>query len=133
MMRKLAAEFIGTFVLIFCGFGSAVMAGPKIGYLGVALAFGLSLLVMVYVIGPVSGCHINPAVTVGAWLSRKIQVQEAAGYIGAQILGAIVGASLVFVIAQGAPGGFAAIAMPANGYGAHSPAENMAACTIRGG
>jgi aquaporin Z len=80
-MKRYLAEAVGTFVLVFGGCGSAVLAGDKIGFLGVSFAFGLSLLAMVYAIGPISGCHINPAVTVGLLLSKKIQARDAAGYI----------------------------------------------------
>jgi aquaporin Z len=123
MKRKYLAEFIGTFVLVFGGVGSAVLAGDKIGFLGVSIAFGLTLLTMAYAIGSISGCHINPAVTVGLLVSRKIDVQDAAGYIVAQVLGAIVAAALLLLIAQGAAAGYdpAVAGFGANGYGDHSP------------
>jgi aquaporin Z len=123
-MKKYLAEAIGTFVLVVGGVGSAVLAGQKIGYVGVALAFGLSLLAMVYTIGPISGCHINPAVTVGAVLAKKIKLTDAIGYVLFQVVGAIVGAVVVFIIANGAPGGYspAASGLGANGFGEHSPA-----------
>lgn len=122
-MKKYSAEFIGTFVLVFAGVGSAVLAGDKIGYLGVGLAFGLALLAMAYAIGPISGCHINPAVTLGLILSKKLPARDAGGYIVGQVLGAIVAAGLVMVIAQGKAGGYdtATAGFAANGYGAHSP------------
>jgi len=118
------AEMIGTFVLVVGGVGSAVLAGGKIGYVGVSLAFGLSLLAMAYTIGPISGCHINPAVTVGALLAKKISAPNAALYIVFQIIGAIIGAAVVLTIAKGAPLGYsaAALGLGANGYGEHSPA-----------
>ena len=103
-MNRYIAELLGTFVLVFASCGSAVLAGDKIGFLGVSLAFGLSLLAMVYAIGPISGCHINPAVTVGLLLSKKIDPTLAGGYIVAQIVGAILAAAILLVIAQGAPG-----------------------------
>src|SRR5437764_6929712 len=122
-LRKYAAEGVGTFVLVFGGVGSAVLAGPTIGNLGVALAFGLALLAMVYTIGPISGCHINPAVTLGVLLARKIGARDAVGYVVAQVVGAIVAASVLLIIANGLPGGYSptAAGFGANGYDAHSP------------
>src|SRR5437870_9262185 len=105
-MKRYLAEAVGTFVLVFGGCGSAVLAGDKIGFLGISLAFGLSLLAMVYAIGPISGCHINPAVTVGILISKKMDPKYAVGYIVAQILGAIVAAGLLLLIVKGAPGGY---------------------------
>ncbi len=123
-MKRYVAEMIGTFVLVFGGVGSAVLAGDKIGYTGVALAFGLALLAMVYTIGPISGCHINPAVTLGVLLAKKIGGREAAGYVVAQVVGAIIAAGVILLIASGAPAGYSAAAsgLGANGYGLHSPA-----------
>ena len=122
-MRRYSAELVGTFVLVFGGVGSAVLAGDKIGALGVALAFGLSLLAMVYAIGPISGCHINPAVTVGALVARKLDGRHAVGYIVAQVVGALLAAGLLLVVANGVAGGYdtAAAGFGANGYGDHSP------------
>src|SRR5262249_37286370 len=100
-MKRYIAEFIGTFVLVFGGCGSAVLAGDRIGFAGIALAFGLSLLAMVYAIGPISGCHINPAVTLGVLLSGKMERRFAAGYVVAQILGAILGAAVLLGIGRG--------------------------------
>lgn len=122
-MNKYLAELIGTFVLVFASCGSAVLAGDKIGYLGVSLAFGLSLLAMVYAIGPISGCHINPAVTIGLLVSKKIKGRYAAGYILAQIVGAILASAVLLLIVKGAPGGYdpAVAGFAANGYEAHSP------------
>ncbi|TMA98392.1 MAG: aquaporin Z [Deltaproteobacteria bacterium] len=122
-MNRYIAEFLGTFVLVFASCGSAVLAGDKIGFLGVSLAFGLSLLAMVYAIGPISGCHINPAVTVGILMSKKMDAKYAGGYIVAQVLGAIVAAGLLLLIAKGAPGGYdpSVAGFAANGYGDHSP------------
>ncbi len=122
-MNRYLAELVGTFVLVVGGCGSAVLAGDKIGFLGVALAFGLSLLAMVYAIGPISGCHINPAVTVGLLLSKKFEPRYAAGYVIAQIVGAILGGAVIWLIASGAPGGYdpAVKGLAANGYDAHSP------------
>ncbi len=122
-MKKYTAEFIGTFVLVFAGVGSAVLAYDKINNLGVGLAFGLALLAMAYTIGPISGCHINPAVTLGLIMSKKLPARDAGGYMVGQVLGAIVAAGLVLVIAQGKAGGYdaATAGFAANGYGAHSP------------
>lgn len=122
-MSRYLAEFVGTFVLVFGGCGAAVLAGDKIGYAGIALAFGLSLLAMVYTIGHVSGCHINPAVTLGLLVSNKMDRRYAVGYWIAQIAGAIVASACLLVIAKGAPNGYdpAVLGFAANGYGAHSP------------
>src|SRR5215472_8361675 len=122
-MKRYTAEFFGTFVLVFGGCGSAVLAGDKIGFLGVSFAFGLSLLAMVYAIGPISGCHINPAVTVGLLLSKKCAARDAVGYIVAQVVGAIVAAGVLLLIAKGLPTGYdpAVGGLAANGYGEHSP------------
>ncbi len=122
--HKLAAEALGTFVLVLGGIGTAVLAGDEVGFLGVSLAFGLSLLVMAYAIGPISGCHINPAVTLGLLIRKQLPLAEAAGYWVAQLVGAIVGAGLVLVVAKGGTDGYDASTsgLGANGYGAHSPA-----------
>jgi aquaporin Z len=100
-----------------------VLAGSKIGFLGVSLAFGLSLLAMAYAIGPISGCHINPAVTVGLLLSKKMDAKYAVGYFISQIIGAIVAAGILLLIAKGLPAGYdpAVGGFAANGYGEHSP------------
>src|SRR6267378_8072433 len=122
-MNRYLAELIGTFVLVFASCGSAVLAGDKIGFLGVSLAFGLTLLAMAYTIGPISGCHINPAVTVGLLLSKKLESRYSLGYIVAQIVGGIVGAGVLLMIAKGVPAGYdpAVAGFAANGYGEHSP------------
>ena len=122
-MKKYIAEMIGTFVLVFGGCGSAVLAGDKIGFLGVSIAFGLTLLAMAYAIGPISGCHINPAVTVGLLVSKKMDSRDVAGYILAQIIGGILAAALLLAIAKGVAGGYdpALTGFAANGYGDHSP------------
>ena len=124
-MSRYFAEFVGTFVLVFGGCGAAVLAGDKIGFAGVALAFGLSLLAMVYTIGHVSGCHINPAVTLGLLVSNKMERRYAVGYWIAQIAGAIVASACLLIIAKGAPNGYdpAVLGFAANGYGAHSPGQ----------
>src|SRR3954447_13493417 len=122
--RRAAAEFVGTFVLVFGGVGSAVIAGEAIGNLGVAFAFGLSLLAMAYAIAPTSGCHINPAVTAGLLLSKRMKLDEAIRYWIAQVLGAIAAALVLVIVVKAHPGGYdlTAKGFGANGYGAHSPA-----------
>ena len=122
-MKKYAAELVGTFVLVFGGCGSAVLAGEKIGFQGVSLAFGLSLLAMAYAIGPISGCHINPAVTLGLFLSKKLPARDVGGYVAGQVLGAILAAGLLLLIVKGGPNGYDPLTsgFAANGYGAHSP------------
>src|ERR1044071_9983224 len=122
-MKKYIAEMVGTFVLVFGGCGSAVLAGEKIGFLGVSIAFGLTLLAMAYAIGHISGCHINPAVTVGLLISKKMDSRDAAGYIAAQIIGGILAAAFLLVIAKGVAGGYdpTLTGFAANGYGDHSP------------
>jgi aquaporin Z len=122
-MSRYFAEFVGTFVLVFGGCGAAVFAGDKIGFAGVALAFGLSLLAMVYTIGHVSGCHINPAVTLGLLISKKFEPRYAVGYWLAQVAGGIVAAAFLLVIAKGGPNGYdpGTLGFAANGFGAHSP------------
>jgi len=125
--KKLFAEFIGTFWLVLGGCGSAVLAATfpavGIGLLGVSLAFGLTVLTMVYAVGPISGGHFNPAVSVGLWVGGRFPASELPGYIVAQLLGAIAGAAVLYLIASGnsdfsLAGGFAA-----NGYAEHSPGK----------
>lgn len=113
LTQKCLAEFFGTFVLVFMGCGSAVLAGSHVGFLGISFAFGLSVLAMAYAIGHISGCHINPAITISMWSTGKISAKETAGYIIAQILGAIVGAAVLYYIA----GGKADYSLAANGLG----------------
>lgn len=126
-MRKPVAECIGTFWLTFAGCGSAVIAAafPEvgIGLLGVSLAFGLSVITMAYAIGHVSGCHLNPAVTVGLAAGGRFPTKEVAPYIVAQVIGAVIGAMLLYVIASGAPGFDLAKGLASNGYGEHSPGQ----------
>jgi aquaporin Z len=123
--RKFAAEFIGTFWLVLGGCGSAVLAAafPElgIGFVGVSLAFGLTVLTMAYAIGHVSGCHLNPAVTVGLWAGGRFPANEVLPYVVAQVLGAIVGAGVLYVIASGNPAFDVSAGFASNGYGEHSP------------
>jgi aquaporin Z len=118
-MSKMVAEFIGTFTLVLLGCGSAVIAGADIGLMGISFAFGLALIGMAYGIGPVSGCHINPAVSLGAVAAGRMQIGEAVQYIIAQIAGAIVAALVLMVIATGkADYSVAANGLGQNGWGA---------------
>ena len=124
MGSKLGAEFLGTFWLVFGGCGSAVLAAafPElgIGFVGVALAFGLTVLTMAYAIGHISGCHLNPAVSIGLWAGKRFKGSELLGYIIAQVLGGIVAAFVLYIIASGKTG-FVLGGFAANGYGEHSP------------
>ncbi|MBV9332743.1 MAG: aquaporin Z [Candidatus Eremiobacteraeota bacterium] len=124
LSRRVSAEFIGTFWLVFGGCGSAVLAAtfPQtgIGFAGVALAFGLTLLTMAYTIGPISGCHINPAVTFGLWLAKRFPARDVVPYWIAQVLGAIAAAAVLYYIASGKPG-FTVGQFASNGYGPLSP------------
>lgn len=126
MFRKLAAECFGTFWLVFGGCGSAVLAAayPElgIGFMGVALAFGLTVLTMAYAVGHISGGHFNPAVTLGLWAGGRIPAKDIAGYIIAQLVGGILAAAVLYLIASG-KAGFDATAsgFAANGYAEHSP------------
>lgn len=123
MNRKYVAEFVGTFTLVLFGCGAVVLAGFDIvGQQGIAWAFGLALVAMAYGIGPISGCHINPAVSFGVWLAGRMPRREMFGYWAAQCLGAIVGAGVLYLIASGAPGyTIAADGLGQNGYGSGSP------------
>ena len=124
-MKKYAAEFIGTFSLVLFGCGSAVIAGTSrvgpsgIGLLGIAVAFGFAVVAMAYAIGGISGCHINPAVTIGVLTAGRMTVKDAIGYIIAQCLGAILGAAVLYLIASGQPG----FTMPEWGLGANGWGE----------
>jgi aquaporin Z len=125
LSKKLAAEFIGTFWLVLGGCGSAVLAAafPElgIGFVGVALAFGLTVLTMAYAIGHISGCHLNPAVTVGLWAGGRHPAGEVFPYIVAQVIGGFVGAVVLYAIASGKAGFDLAGGLASNGYGEHSP------------
>jgi aquaporin Z len=125
MASKLGAEFIGTFWLVLGGCGSAVLAaafpGLGIGFAGVALAFGLTVLTMAFAIGHISGCHLNPAVSFGLWAGGRFKGSELFGYIVAQVLGGAVAALVLFIIASGKAGFSLSAGFAANGYGDHSP------------
>lgn len=126
-MRKYAAELIGTFWLTFAGCGSAVLAAawPQlgIGFLGVSLAFGLSVVTMAYAIGHISGCHLNPAVTVGLAAGGRFPAKEVLPYIVAQVIGAIAGAAVLYLIASGKAGFSLGGVFASNGYAEHSPGK----------
>lgn len=123
-MKKLLAEFIGTLWLVLGGCGSAVLAAayPElgIGFVGVAIAFGLTVLTMAYAIGHISGCHLNPAVSIGLWIGGRFDKKELIPYIIAQVLGGLAGAGILYLIATG-KSGFEVGGFAANGYGEHSP------------
>ena len=125
LSKKLGAEFIGTFWLVFGGTGSAVLAAafPEvgIGLLGVSLAFGLTVLTMVYAVGSISGGHFNPAVSIGLWAGGKFEGKNVLPYIVVQVLGAIAASALLYYIASGKEGFTLSDGFAANGYGAHSP------------
>src|SRR5512147_302534 len=135
LTRRLGAEFLGTFWLVFGGCGSAVIAaafpGVGIGFLGVALAFGLTVLTMAYAIGHISGCHLNPAVSVGLWAGRRFPARDLPPYVVAQVLGAVAGAAVLYLIASGKEGFTLAAGFAANGFDAHSPGGySFAACAV---
>ena len=125
LTRRLATEALGTFWLVLGGCGSAVLAAtfPEtgIGWLGVALAFGLTVLTMAYAIGHISGCHLNPAVSVGLWAGKRFPAREVLPYIVAQVLGGGIGAGVLLVIASGKPGFDLSAGLASNGYAEHSP------------
>ena len=124
-MNKYGAEFFGTFWLVLGGCGSAVLAAAfpnvGIGLLGVSLAFGLTVLTMAYAIGHISGCHLNPAVSVGLWAGGRFPANQLLPYIVAQVLGAIVAGGVLYLIASGKAGFDVSAGFASNGYGAHSP------------
>jgi aquaporin Z len=127
MVAKLSAELIGTLWLVLGGCGSAVLAAAfpdvGIGLLGVSLAFGLTVLTAAYSLGPISGGHFNPAVTVGLWAGGRFPASQVLPYIVAQVVGGVVGAAILYVIASGAPGFSVADGFAANGFGEHSPGQ----------
>jgi aquaporin Z len=124
-MNKLLAESFGTFWLVLGGCGSAVLAaafpGVGIGLHGVSLAFGLTVLTMAYAIGHISGCHLNPAVSVGLWAAGRFKARELPGYVAAQVVGAIAAGGVLYIIASGKAGFDVTQGFASNGYGAHSP------------
>lgn len=124
-MKKYGAEFVGTFWLVLGGCGSAVLAAafPEvgIGLLGVSLAFGLTVLTMAYAIGHISGCHLNPAVSIGLWAGGRFPAKELPAYIIAQVLGAVAAGGVLYLIASGQTGFELSSGFASNGYGAHSP------------
>ncbi len=126
MTNKLVAEFIGTFTLVLFGCGAAVLAGfGVVGQLGIAFAFGLAIVAMAYGIGPISGCHVNPAVSFGAWVAGRMKTGDMLGYWVAQCLGAIVGAGVLLLIASGSPDYTLAQGLGQNGYGVRDPITNQ--------
>jgi aquaporin Z len=134
-MKQYGAEFIGTFWLVLGGCGSAVLAaafpGVGIGLLGVSLAFGLTVLTMAYAIGPISGCHLNPAVSVGLWAAGRFPAGKLLPYIVAQVFGAIIAGGVLYVIASGAQGFDVSHGFASNGYGERSPGGySMAAALV---
>src|SRR5579885_3480500 len=135
MTRALGAEFIGTFWLVLGGCGSAVLAAgfPNlgIGFVGVALAFGLTVLTMAFAIGHISGCHLNPAVSVGLWAGGRFEAGKVLPYVVVQVLGGILAAAVLYLIASGKAGFSLAGGFASNGYGEHSPGGySLAACLI---
>ena len=121
-MKRYISELIGTMVLVLFGCGSAAIAGSVLGNVGIALAFGLSIVAMAYVIGDISGCHINPAVSIGMWIDGRLETKDLVMYIVFQCIGAIIGIGLLAVIINSAPtlGGYTATGLGQNGFGAAS-------------
>jgi aquaporin Z len=134
LSKRAAAEFIGTFWLVFGGCGSAVLAAayPQlgIGFLGVALAFGLTVLTMAFAIGHISGCHLNPAVSVGLLVAKRFSSKDLPAYLAARVLGGMAGAGVLYVIATGKPG-FELGGFAANGFAENSPGGySLEACLV---
>ena len=135
MSKRIAAEFMGTLWLVLGGCGSAVISAAfpnlGIGILGVAFAFGLTVVTMAYAIGPISGAHLNPAVSLGLWMGGRFKARELPGYIIAQVVGGIVGAGILYVIATGSAVFTLQAGFATNGYGAHSPGQyTLLACAV---
>ena len=135
LSTRCAAEVFGTFWLVFGGCGSAVLAAAfpvlGIGFAGVALAFGLTVLTMAYAIGHISGCHLNPAVSIGLAVANRFPAGDLLAYIGSQVVGGILGAGVLFVVASGKAGFSLSGGFASNGYGAHSPGEyTLLACLV---
>ena len=135
MFKRLAAELIGTAWLVLGGCGAAVLAAAfpalGIGFAGVALAFGLTVLTMAYALGHVSGAHFNPAVTVGLWAGGRFPLRDVVPYVLAQVAGAVAGAGILYVIATGAAGFDMAAGFASNGFGEHSPGHySLLACAV---
>src|SRR5215510_3255741 len=135
LAKRAAAEFLGTFWLVFGGCGSAVLAAAfpsvGIGLLGVSLAFGLTVVTMAYAVGPISGGHFNPAVTVGLIVARRVPVSDLLPYLAAQVIGGIAGAGVLFVIASGKAGFSLSAGFASNGYDTHSPGGySLLACAV---
>jgi aquaporin Z len=131
-MKRYLAELIGSAALVLIGCGSAVIAGEFIGFAGISFAFGLTVLALVYAIASISGCHINPAISIAMWVAGKIKGKDAIYYVIAQCVGGIIGAAVLWAIASGNPAfSMATTGLGQNGYGAHSPAGySLAACFI---
>src|SRR5436305_7306109 len=135
LSKRAVAEFLGTFWLVFGGCGSAVLAAafPQlgIGFLGVALAFGLTVMTMAYAIGHISGCHLNPAVSIGLCVGKRFPAAELLPYIVSQVIGGIAGAGVLYLIARGQAGFSTAGGFASNGYGEHSPGHyDLMSCLV---
>src|SRR4051812_39073501 len=129
--KRLSAEFIGTLWLVLGGCGTAVLAGSAAGNVGISLAFGLTVLTMAYAIGHISGCHLNPAVTLGLWAGKRFPANEILPYIVAQVLGAISAAGILYIVASGKAGFLLSSGFASNGFGEHSPGHYEAmACFV---
>src|SRR5712671_6315300 len=135
LKKRATAEFIGTFWLVFGGCGTAVLAAAfpnvGVGLQGVALAFGLTVLTMAYAIGHISGCHLNPAVSVGLLVAKRFPVSDLSAYVAAQLAGAVAASAALYIIASGKPGFDLAAGFASNGYAAHSPGGYvLSACVV---